>query len=227
VILSILGVTLIDILVSASFTAVVPWREMVVPGSRANQAVASVFMGRIYGNWAAIAITVLILGTSFACVFALMLGYSRIPFAAAQDGVFFRWFGTLHSKGAFPHRSLLLVGSLCVVACFFALEDIISALLLARILVQFVAQIVALFVLRRYHPEVRLPFRMWFYPIPAVVALVGWLYVFCSPMGQPGGWKYGAYAGVTILAGLIAFLANAWRKHNWPFGEPVTDAPAA
>lgn len=217
VILSILGVTLIDVLVSASFVSVVPWREMLKPGTPAHNAVASVFMSRIYGGWAAVTITVLVLATSFACVFALMLGYSRIPFAAAQDGVFFRWFGALHPRGAFPHRSLLLVGALCIVACFFELEQIITALILARILVQFVGQIVALFVLRRFRPEIALPFRMWVYPLPAVVALAGWLYVFCSPIVQPGGWKYALYAFGTIATGLAAFLMNARRKHNWPF----------
>jgi amino acid transporter len=217
VILSILGVTLIDVLVSASFVSVVPWREMLKPGTPAHNAVASVFMSRIYGGWAAVTMTVLVLATSFACVFALMLGYSRIPFAAAQDGVFFRWFGALHPRGAFPHRSLLLVGALCIVACFFELEQIITALILARILVQFVGQIVALFVLRRFRPEIALPFRMWVYPLPAVVALAGWLYVFCSPIVQPGGWKYALYAFGTIATGLAAFLMNARRKHNWPF----------
>jgi amino acid transporter len=217
VILSILGVTLIDVMVSASFVSVVPWREMVQPGTPAHNAVASVFMSRIYGEWGAVAITVLVLVTSFACVFALMLGYSRIPFAAAQDGVFFRWFGALHPRGAFPHRSLLLVGALCIVACFFKLEQIITALILARILVQFVGQIVALFVLRRFRPEVVLPFRMWLYPAPALLALAGWLYVFCSPIGQPGGWKYALYAGGTMAAGLAAYLINARRKRTWPF----------
>lgn len=217
VILSILGVTVIDVLVSASFVSVVPWREMIQPGTAAHNAVASVFMSRIYGGWAAVTITFLVLVTSFACVFALILGYSRIPFAAAQDGVFLRWFGTLHPKGAFPHRSLVLVGGLCMVACFFTLEEIITALILARLLIQFVGQIVALFVLRRFRPEVALPFRMWLYPLPAVLALAGWLYVFCSPLGQPGGWKYAAYALGTIAAGLAVFLVSARRQREWPF----------
>lgn len=217
VILSILGVTAIDVLVSASFVSVVPWRDMLRPGTAAHNAVASVFMNRIYGGWAAVTITFLILVTSFACVFALMLGYSRIPFAAAQDGVFLRWFGALHAKGAFPHRSLLLVGALCMVACFFTLEQIITALILARVLVQFIGQIVALFVLRRFRPEVKRPYRMWLYPFPAVLALAGWLYVFSSPVGQPGGWTYAVYALGTIAAGLVVFLTNAHRRRDWPF----------
>src|SRR5581483_9245723 len=168
VILSILGVTVIDFLLSFSFVAVVPWREMVREGSLAYNAVASVFMQRIYGNWAAVAISVMILFTAFASVFALMLGYSRVPYAAALDGAFFRWFGALHPKGEFPHRSLVLIGVLCIVASFFGLVQIITALILARILVVFCGQIVGLFLLRKYRREVPRPFKMWLYPVPAV-----------------------------------------------------------
>ncbi|MDE3179554.1 MAG: APC family permease, partial [Acidobacteriota bacterium] len=99
VIISILAVTAIDFLLSFSFVSVVPWKEMVKEGSPANLAVASVFIERIYGHWAAILLTVLILLTAFGSIFALMLGYSRIPFAAARDGLFFRWFGKLHPTG--------------------------------------------------------------------------------------------------------------------------------
>jgi amino acid transporter len=191
---------------------------MIQEGAPAYRAVASVFMGRIYGEWAAIVITVLILFTAFASVFALMLGYSRVPYAAALDGAFFRWFGVLHPQGEFPHRSLLLIGGLCALASFFGLAAIITALMLARILVQFVGQIVGLFILRRYRPEVKRPFRMWLYPVPAVLALVGWLYVFASPAGQPGGWKYMIYAFGTIATGLAAYFFLAGKKREWPFG---------
>jgi len=217
VILSILGVTVIDFLLSFSFVSVVPWREMVKEGSVAYSAVASVFMGRIYGEWAAIAISVMILFTAFASVFALMLGYSRVPYAAALDGAFFRWFGVLHPKGEFPHRSLVLVGVLCIIASFFGLVQIITGLILARILVVFCGQIVGLFILRKYRPEVPRPFRMWLYPVPGVLALIGWLYAFASPAFQPQGWKFMLYAFGTIAAGLVAYLLLAWRKREWPF----------
>ena len=219
VILSILAVTLIDFLLSFSFVSVVPWREMVQEGTLAYRAVASVFMGRVYGHWGALAITVMILFTAFASVFALMLGYSRIPYAAAQDGAFFRWFGVLHPTGEFPHRSLILIGALCIVASLFDLGTIITGLMVARILVQFIGQIFGLFVLRRYHPEVRRPFRMWFYPVPAIVALLGWVYVFSSPAFQPGGWRYMLYAFGTIVTGVVAYILLAYRKGNWPFSS--------
>ena len=154
---------------------------------------------------------------SEAAVFALMLGYSRVPYAAAQDGAFFRWFGVLHPKGEFPHRSLVLVGVLCIVASFFGLVQIITGLILARILVVFVGQIIGLFILRKYRPEGPRPFRMWLYPIPGVVAMIGWLYAFVSPAGQPGGWKFMLYAFGTIVAGLVAYLGLSWKKGEWPF----------
>jgi len=222
VILSILGVTVIDFLLSFSFVSVVPWREMVQEGSPAYNAVASVFMSRIYGGWAAVAISVMILFTAFASVFALMLGYSRVPYAAAQDGVFFRWFGVLHPKGGFPHRSLVLVGVLCIVASFFGLVQIITGLILARILVVFVGQIIGLFILRKYRPEVPRPFKMWLYPVPGILALIGWLYAFVSPAASPGGWKFMVYAFGTIAAGLAAFLFLAWKKREWPFAAGAT-----
>ena len=186
VILSILAVTVIDFLLSFSFVSVVPWREMVKEGSTAYNAVASVFMGRIYGPWAAVAISGMVLFTAFASVFALMLGYSRVPYAAAQDGAFFRWFDALHPKGEFPHRSLVLVGTLCIVASFFGLVQIITALVLARVLVVFMGQIVGLFIMRKYRHEIKLPFRMWLYPLPAILAFTGLVICVRQPPGPTG-----------------------------------------
>ncbi|HEX5413194.1 MAG TPA: APC family permease [Terriglobia bacterium] len=214
VIISILAVTVIDFLLSYSFVSVVPWREMVKPGSPANLAVASVFMERIYGHWAAILLTAMILFTAFASVFALMLGYSRIPYAAARDGLFFGGFGKLHAKGEFPNRSLLLVGILAAIASMFSLGEIITGLMVARILVQFVGHTIGLFVFRGRKP--RLPFKMWLYPFPAILALVGWLYIFGSSAFQPGGWKFMVYAFTTISAGICGYFILAHKKRIWP-----------
>jgi basic amino acid/polyamine antiporter, APA family len=215
VIISILGVTVIDFLLSYSFVAVVPWREMLKGGSAANLAVASVFMQRIYGHWAAVLLTAMILFTAFASVFALMLGYSRIPYAAARDGLFFRWFDHLHPTGEFPNRSLLMVGALAALASFFSLGDIITGLMVARILVQFVGHTVGLFVYRN-QPGAKLPFKMWFYPLPALLALAGWFYIFLSTAFQPEGWKFMVYAFGTIGAGIAGYFIIAYKKRMWP-----------
>ncbi|HUZ47049.1 MAG TPA: amino acid permease [Terriglobia bacterium] len=219
VIISILAVTVIDFLLSYSFVAVVPWREMVRPGSSANLAVASVFMEKIYGHWAAVILTVMILFTAFSSVYALMLGYSRIPYAAARDGLFFRSFGTLHPKGQFPNRSLILVGVLAAIASMFSLGDIITGLMVARILVQFVGHTIGLFVLRKTQPEVKLPFKMWLYPAPAILALVGWLYIFATPAFEPGGWKFMVYAFSTISVGIAGYFILAYKRRMWPMAR--------
>ena len=226
VIVSILIVTAIDFLISASFTGVVPWREMIDPGSRAFNAIGSVYMEKVGGHAASMLMTFMVEVTAFAATYAMMLGYSRIPYAAARDGAFFRWFGDLHPTKEFPHRSLLLIGFLCIIACFFDLVEIITALMLARILSMFVAQIIGLLIYRKYKPNAPRPFRMWLYPFPAVFALVGWLGVFITPGLQPGGWKYMAYAFGTIGLGFAAYLTLAWRKNDWPFGQPAPDTPS-
>lgn len=217
VIISIVVVALIDFLISFGLISVVPWREMLHPGSPANLAVASVFMRRAYGNWAAILLTLMILFTAYASIFALMLGYSRIPFAAARDGVFFRWLGKLHPKGEFPNRSLVLVGLLAAVASFFNLADIIIGLVVARILIQFVGHTIGLFVFRHREPAAKLPFKMWLYPIPAIVALVGWFYIFLSPILGPHGSRYAIYAFSTVGAGVILYFILAAKRREWPY----------
>src|SRR5258707_6517969 len=116
-------------------------------------------MDRVSGHWASVLMTVMVEVTAFAATYAMMLGYSRIPYAAALDGAFFRWFGKLHPTKHFLHRSLLLVGFLCMIACFFDLVQIITALMLARILSMFVAQIIGLLVYRRFQPGAPRPVR--------------------------------------------------------------------
>jgi amino acid transporter len=205
VILSVIIIVLLDLMICLSFVSVVPWREITQEGTLANRAVASVFMARIYGEWAAVTLTIMILVTAFASVFALMLGYSRVPYAAALDGAFFRWFGKLHPKSEFPHRSLLLIGFLCAAASFFGIVEIITALILARVLILGVGQIVGLLLLRRHRPDVPRPFKMFLYPLPALLAMAGWLYVFISPAFQPGGLKYMVYALGTIASGAMVY----------------------
>jgi amino acid transporter len=196
VLISILGVTLIDLLISLAFIGVVPWREAVQ-----TPAIASVFMERVYGRWAAVLLSAMIMVTAFGSVFALLLGYSRIPYAAAQDGIFFRSLGVLHPRDEFPHRSLLLVGGLCIGASFFSLGTVISALMTARILVQFLGQVIAVFLIRRARPDLHRPFRMWLYPLPAILSFAGYTYVFAA-----SGLHFILYGLATLGAGVLVYV---------------------
>ncbi|MFQ5740710.1 MAG: APC family permease [Acidobacteriota bacterium] len=202
VIYSILGVTLIDVLISFGFIGVVPWRE-----AMHSQFLGADFMGRAYGPWAQNLLAGLIVVTAFASIYALLLGYSRVPYAAAKDGIFFRWLGELHPTKEFPHRSLLLIGLGAIVASFFSLEKVILALMAARILIQFIGHTLALFLIRARRPDIERPFRMWFYPIPALISLGGYFYVFASL-----GLSMILFGLLTLLLGAAVYVVlNAKR----------------
>jgi amino acid transporter len=209
VIFSIIGVTIIDVLISFGFIGVVPWRE-----GMQSESIGSAFMSASYGDWAGYLLAGMIVITAFASIFALLLGYSRVPYAAAQDGVFFGWLGKLHPTKEFPHRSLLLIGFGAIIASFFDLVDVISALMAARILIQFVAQAIAVLLIRKNRPDIKRPFKMWLFPLPVIVSLTGYLYVFSSL-----GLIFIGFGLVTLLAGLIVYLVVAKFQHEWPFNK--------
>ena len=216
ILISTAAVALIYLGVNLSMIGVIPWREFVPAEHHAESAfIVSTFMERVYGHGVATAFTLLVLWTAFGSVFALLLGYSRIPFAAAESGYFFRIFGRLHPTKDFPYVSLIVLGALSIVAGFFSLGTVIDALIVTRILVQFMGQVFGLMLLRGRAPGMVRPYRMWLYPVPAVVALLGWIFVFATT--QVAVIVFGV--GVLALGG-VAFLVWSWRSRGWPFGTP-------
>jgi amino acid transporter len=139
--------------------------------------VVSLFMQRIYGPWAARLVTGLIIVAAFASVFSLTLGYSRVPYAAALDGNYFKAFAKVHPVYRFPHVSLLALGVVAAAFCFLRLRDAIAALVVIRLILQFLVQAVGLMVFRVTRPDIARPFRMWLYPAPALVAIAGFLFI--------------------------------------------------
>lgn len=196
IIISVIAVAFIYAAINLSVMGVVPWRE-----AMQSKFIASEFMDRAWGGWAGSAVTVMILWTCLASVFALLLGYSRIPYAAALDGFFFRPFARLHPTGRFPYVSLLTIGGLSILGGMLSLEWVVSALMTARIAVQFLGQIVAVHLLRTRRPDIERPYRMWLYPLPSVIAFAGWLYIFGT-----SGWTFVLYGLGTLLAGIAAFF---------------------
>ena len=215
--LSILLVACLYIVMNISILAVVPWQEVARLGRASSGLyIVSVFMQMTYGPWAARVVTGLIMWTAFASVFSLMLGYSRVPYAAALDGNYFKAFGRVHPTHNFPYVSLVALGSVAAVFCFFRLADVIAALVVIRIMLQFLVQEVGVIVLRFRRPDLPRPFRMWLYPLPALMASLGFLFVLVK---RPNPLKEIRYAAVILIVGLLVYLARAWRKGEWPFGE--------
>jgi amino acid transporter len=214
ILISTAAVAVIYFGINLSIIGVVPWREFVPAAEHIeSNFIVSIFMEKIYGSTVATVFTLLVLWTAFGSVFALLLGYSRIPYAAAESGYFFRIFGRLHATKGFPHISLIVLGVISIVAGFFSLGTVIDALIVTRILVQFMGQIIGLMLLRRRSPEMPRPYRMWLYPIPGIVALLGWIFVFATT--APLVILFGV--GVLALGG-VAFLIWSWNTKRWPFG---------
>jgi amino acid transporter len=168
--------------------------------------------GMLLGKVAA----VLVMVTAFASVFSLLLGYSRIPFAAAREGGFFAAFGKLHPTRNFPHVSLLALAGVACLACFFSLGDVVAALVVIRILLQFLLQHVGVMVLRRAQPELPRPFRMWLYPLSPVAALLGFLYIVVF---RPNFHREVALAGCVLIAGVLAYAV--WSRFQPEAAEAV------
>jgi amino acid transporter len=177
---SILMVVVLYIVMSTVIIGVIPWTE-----AQQSRAIASVFIERTFSNpatgrAAAVLMTALILFVTASSLYGVILGYSRIPFAAAREGQFFRVFARVHPTKHFPHVSLVTLGALAIPFCFFSLGQIVSWLILVQIVSQFIWQCAGVILLRRYRPDVPQPFVMWLYPVPALVALGLWIYVFVS-----------------------------------------------
>ncbi len=206
ILISILAIAVIYLVMNVSLISVIPWREAL-----GSKYIVSAFMERLYGATAARAVTVLILVAAFASVWSLMLGYSRIPYAAALDGGFFRVFSRVHPQKSFPHVSLLAVGGVTVAfSLLFKLREVIVALMAIRILIEFVAQAVAVFVLTRR--GMRFPFRMWLYPLPAFAAIGMWTGLFLATG------KTFILIGLGVLAaGAAVYLARARALGEFPF----------
>jgi amino acid transporter len=215
VLLSIALVAVIYIVMNIALLGVIPWREFAAAAqSDARRYVISSFMERLYGHGAGLLATALIMWTAFASVFSLLLGYSRVPYAAARDGNYFRAFARVHPRHRMPYVSLFALGGIAAAFCFLRLADVIAALVVIRILVQFLAQALGIIIWRSRRPEAPRPFKMWLYPVPALVALFGFLYVLFMRVNF---WKEVRYALLLIALGLVVYFVRARTRNEWPF----------
>lgn len=216
---SIVLVAAIYIVMNLSVLGVVPWRELQAAAQTNTRFyVISTMMERIYGRWAGALAAVLIMWTAFASVFSLLLGYSRVPYAAALDGNYFRVFRKLHPRGNFPYVSLVLLGVVALGGCFLRLDDIIAKLVVIRIMVQFLAQTVGVIVLRMRCPDMPRPFRMWLYPLPALLATGGFLFVMIERRNFAAEVRWGI---AIIVVGTLVYLVRAASRKEWPFGAAL------
>ena len=212
--ISVIGIAILYLAMNMSVSSVIPWQEIKHwQDTGQNNFVVSTFLERLYGPTAAKAGTVMILWVALASLFAVMLGYSRVPYAAAVDGAFFKIFGRLHPTKNFPYISLLVLAGLAFVfSLTFKMKHIIDGILAMRIMVQFVGQALGVVLLRKRNGTQNLPYKMPLYPLPVLMAIAMWLFIFYA-------------TGLTIIlsflvvfgSGLIVYFAMARLKKQWPF----------
>ena len=167
--------------------------------------------------------TGLIMWTAFASVFSLLLGYSRVPYAAALDGNYFRAFARVHPEHRFPTVSLLALGGVAMLFCFLRLADVIAALVVIRILLQFIVQAIGVMVLRKRRPDMPRPFRMWLYPLPALMAIAGFTFIL---LARKNFLREIRYAVVILMVGVAIYMVRSWRRHEWPFAPRLRESGA-
>jgi len=174
-----------------------------------------------FGHWAGYLIAALIVWTAFASVFSLLLGYSRVPYAAARDGNYFRFLAAVHPKHGIPHRSLVALGLVGAFFCFFSLAQVITMLVITRILLQFSLQQVGVILLRIRRPDLTRPFRIPLYPLPPLVAMAGFAFMLFDPRrahAKGGSGLFELYGAIAIaISGTAIYLFRARRLRQWPF----------
>lgn len=218
ILLSIGILAVLYVAMSLSMIGVLPWREAIH-----SHAIVSDYMERLYGTRAASFMTVLLLWVAFASVFCVLLGYTRVPYAAAAEGHFFAAFGRLHPKRNFPSFSVIFLGVVSAAVCLLSLEQLISGLIVIQIVTQFLAQCIAVVLIRRRRKDIVRPFSMPFYPLPVVIAFAGWTFILSS-----SGPIYIAAASGLLIVGVLAYLWRARRQGHWPWeqvrSESIADA---
>lgn len=206
--ISIIGIAMLYLLMNISVASVLPLNNI-----RDSNFVVSEFINAISGPTAATIATVLILWVAFASVFSATLGYSRIPYAAAKDGAFFKVFAKLHPTKNFPYVSLLVLGAVAFVfSLLFRISEVISAILAMRILIQFIGQAAGLLILSKQKGRGFFKWKMVLFPLPVILAMLIWLGIFISTG------KDMMLAGVVVIsAGLVAYLIKAKYNSEFPF----------
>jgi amino acid transporter len=207
IVLSTFIVAALYMLMTIVILGMIPWQDV-----RESRTIASVFIARTFtdpetGRIAGLVMTGLILFVAAASLYATILGYSRIPYAAARDGDFFKAFAHVHPTKGFPDISLVTIAIVSIPFCFFSLGQLVSWLIQVQVLLRFIWQCAAVVLLRRYRPDIPQPFTMWLYPWPAILSGALWLFIFFT-----GPVEGIVFSFAFLLAGVAAYWLFVQRQ---------------
>ena len=207
ILIAIFVVSSLYIVMTTVILGMIPWQEV-----RESRTIASIFIERTFedpssGRIAGIVMTSLILFVAAAGLYATILGYSRVAYAAARDGDFFRIFAHVHPTKGFPDVSLVMTALVSIPFCFFSLGQLVNWLIQVQILLRFIWQCAAVILIRRYRKDIPQPFTMWLYPLPAIFSGALWVFIFFT-----GPWEGIVFSVLFLLAGIAAYWLFIQRK---------------
>jgi basic amino acid/polyamine antiporter, APA family len=155
------------LLANAGYFHVLPFAMAAASQHIASDAVQA-FAGSRGAMWLTLAMAV----SAFGALHVVILTGSRIPYAMARDGVFFRFAGRVHPSFSTPTGALLFLGT---VATFLALtgtfEELYSLFVFA-VWIFFALTGIALLRLRRIEPNLPRPYRAWGHPWTPLIFVV-------------------------------------------------------
>jgi amino acid transporter len=216
-----ISIAVVATLYVAMNLAVLPSLDMISTaaakaGMQTRLALVAEIAQSAFGRVAGQVLAALILWSAFASVFSLLLGYSRVPYAAARDGNYFSALAAVHPRHGFPHRSLIALGLVATCFCFFTLTQVITLLVVIRILLQFLLQQAGVIWLRYKQPDLARPFRIPLYPLPPIFAMAGFLFILAyrpNPLLELG------VAAAIAVSGTGIYIVRAKSRHEWPFSK--------
>jgi len=204
ILLSILFIGILYLGMQWAVAGSVPMNEI----ADGNAPLLSILFEKVYGKHIAYVVTAVLVVVACSSLFSLMLGYSRIIYASAKEGMHFKVLAHLHPTKHFPDYVLLIFGGIAMLFCLFFSEasSVFSFIVVTRIFIQFIPQAVGVIRMRLQKRQAELPFQMPLYPLPALFSILAWLFLFFT-----AGSKY-YIPGFGVLVVGIALYFLFFRK---------------
>lgn len=209
IIIGLVLITLVYVLISFVFVKELPFS--IIPG---NQNAASEAAIKIFGNIGGKIVTIGILISVFGSINGYTMTGTRVSYVLGKDNeiVFSKFFAKLTNKSRVPLNSGIIQTIIAIIMIFLGTFDYLTDMLVFVMWIFSVMMFVGVFILRKKEPDLKRPYRINFYPLPPIIAIIGGTYiVFSTIIRQP----VLAFLGIVItLLGLPLYYIHYYHKNK-------------
>jgi APA family basic amino acid/polyamine antiporter len=182
----------------------------------AEDRVATAVMTLRFGSLGGYLMAAAIMISGFGCVNGLILSGSRVYYAMAKDGLFFRKVAKLHPTYKTPAISLMVQMVWTCVLCISGSYGQLLDYIIFAVLVFYILTIVGLFVLRRTRPEAVRPYKAVGYPILPAIYIVMALFIDIVLLRYKPQYTWPGL--IVVLLGIPVYYA--WSRNAKVQGSP-------